>query len=80
MTEVPFIGHIATADGLCVDAGAINEIPAPIEVAAVQRLLGLTQYLSKFLDVTKPLRELTQKDAGISYNSNTLKKTVSTTL
>ena len=35
-------------------------------MAAVQRLLGLTQYLRKFLphlsDLTKPLRELTQRD------------------
>ena len=41
-------------------------MPPPQDVAAVQRLLGLAQYLSKFLphlsDITKPLRELTQKD------------------
>lgn len=68
-TEAPFIGHIATADGLSVDPDkvrAIREMPPPTDVAAVQRLLGLTQYLSKFLphlsDLTKPLRELTQKD------------------
>ena len=47
---------------------AIVEMPPPSEVAAVQCLLGLAhdQYLSKFLphlsDITKPLRELTQKD------------------
>ena len=42
-------------------------------MAAIQRLLGLAQYLSKFLphlsDITKPLRELTQRhqvDMGIS--------------
>ena len=67
--EVPFIGHIATAEGLCVDPNkvqAIVDMPPPSDVAAVQRLLGLAQYLSKFLphlsDITKPLRELTQKD------------------
>ena len=42
------------------------EMPQPDDVAAIQRLLGLAQYLSKFLphlsDITKPLRELTQKD------------------
>ena len=35
-------------------------------MAGVQQLLGLAQYLSKFLphlsDITKPLRELTQKE------------------
>jgi len=45
---------------------AIQAMPVPQSVAAVQRLLGLAQYLSKFLphlaDVTKSLRVLTQKD------------------
>ena len=66
---VPFIGHIATDQGLCVDPAkvqAIKEMPMPTNIAAVQQLLGLAQYLSKFLphlsDIMKPLRELTQKD------------------
>ena len=41
-------------------------MPAPTDKAGVQGLLGLEQYLSKFLpnlsDMTKPLRELTQQD------------------
>ena len=40
-------------------------MPDPTDKAGVQRLLGLAQYLSKFLpnlsDMTKPLRELTQQ-------------------
>ena len=74
MSEVPFIGHVATAGGLCVDpkkVQAIVEMPPPSDVAAVQRLLGLAQYLSKFLprlaDLTKPLRELTQRDVVWSW-------------
>ena len=62
MTEVPFIGHMATSEGFCMDPSkvqAIKEMPTPKDVAAVQRLLGLAQYLSKFLphlsDITKPL-------------------------
>ena len=46
-TEVPFIGHVATDKGLCVDPAkvrAISEMPPPTNVAAVQRLLGMTQY------------------------------------
>ena len=66
-TEVSFIGHVATAgDGLRVDPDklkAIRDMPAPTDKAGVQRLLGMVQYLSKFLpnlsDMTKPLRELT---------------------
>ncbi|MCG8620893.1 MAG: hypothetical protein MJE68_02675 [Proteobacteria bacterium] len=42
------------------------EMPQPEDVAAIQHLLGLAKYLSKFLphpsDITKPLREVTQKD------------------
>ena len=92
MQEVPFIGHIATADGLCVDphkVQAIMEMPQPDDVAAIQRLLGLAQYLSKFLphlsDITKPLRELTQKDTEWTWGPaqqnalETLKKAVSST-
>ena len=75
VSEVPFIGHVATADGLRVDpmkVRAINEMPRPTDVAAVQRLLGLTQYLAKFLpllsDMTKPLRELTTKDVDFQWH------------
>ena len=65
--EVPFIGYIATDEGLRVDPAkvrAISEMPAPTDKVGVQRLQGLAQYLSKFLphlsDITKPLRDLTQ--------------------
>ena len=67
--EVPFIGHVATDKGLCIDPAkvqAIAEMPRPADVAGVRRLLGMAQYLAKFLphlsDITKPLRDLTQKD------------------
>ena len=67
--EVPFIGHVATDKSLRADptnVDAITRMPPPTDVAGVQRLLGMAQYLAKFLphltDVTKPLRELTHKD------------------
>ena len=66
--KVPFIGHIATSKGLRTDPNKVKvilEMPKPTDVAGVQRLLGMTQYLAKFLphlsDLTKPLRELTQR-------------------
>ena len=90
--EVPFIGHVATGEGLSVDPSkvrAISEMPPPKDDAAVQRLLGLTQYLSKFLlhlsDITKPLRECTQKDTDWVWDHaqqnalDTLKKAVTST-
>ena len=76
MTEVPFIRHIATDKGLRVDPAkvrAISEMPAPTDKAGVQRLLGLAQYLSKFLprllDITKPMRELTQNDVQWTWGT-----------
>ena len=68
LKEVPFIGHLLTPGGLCVDPNkvqTIHNMPFPKDVAAVQRLQGLVQYFSKFLphlsDLTKSLRELTKK-------------------
>ncbi len=73
--EVSFIGHVATGEGLKVDPAkvkAIHEMPAPTDKASVQRLLGLAQYLGKFLphltDITKPLRELTQQDVEWTWD------------
>ena len=74
LTEAPFIGHVATDKGLCADPAkvrAIIEMPPPENVANVQRLLGLVQYLCKFLphqsDISKPLRDLTLQDAEWSW-------------
>ena len=70
-----FIGHMATPQGLEVDPAkvqAIIEMPAPTDKLGVQRLLGLAQYLAKFLphlsDVTKPLRDLTQSNVLWVWN------------
>ena len=70
MKEVPFIGHVATSEGLRPDPSkvwAIRKMPLPENVAGIQRILGMSQYLSKFLprlsDITKPLRNLTHQDA-----------------
>ena len=47
----------------------------PLENAAgIQRILGFVQYLSKFMphlsDMTKPLRDLTLKDAVWTWGLN----------
>ena len=68
-TEVAFIGHVASGDGLRVDLAKVKaglEMPAPTDKTVIQRLLGMIQYLRKSLshlsDMTKPLRDLTQQD------------------
>ena len=72
--EVPFIGHVATADGLKASpqrVKAIVDMPAPSDVTGVRRFLGMVQYLSKFLpglaDMTKVLRDLTQKNVDFVW-------------
>ena len=66
---------MVTSEGLQVDpykVKAIVEMPPPTDVAGVQRLLGLAQYLSKFLphlsDLTKLLRELTRQDSQWTWD------------
>ena len=68
---------------------AIVDMPNPTDVPGVQRLLGLVQYLAKFLthlsDITKPLRDLTRNDTEWMWESSqqnaldTLKKAVACT-
>ena len=90
--EVRFIGHVVTSDGLSIDptkVKAIVDMPNPTDVPGVQRLLGLAQYLAKFLphlsDITKPLRDLTRNDTEWMWESSqqnaldTLKKAVAST-
>ena len=70
-SEVSFIGHIMTRNGLKADpkkVEAIIKMEKPADVPAVQRFIGLVKYLSKFLqdlsELCEPLmRRLTQKKA-----------------
>ena len=69
-SEVSFIGHVMTKDGLKPDfrkVEAILKMERPADVPAVQRFIGLVKYLSKFLqdlsEMCEPLRHLTHKDA-----------------
>ena len=68
--EVPFMGHLITRKGLKPDPEklrAVSEMPTPTDVVEIQRFIGFTNYLSKFLpklsDECLPLRKLTEKDA-----------------
>ena len=69
MTEVPYLGHLLTREGLRVDrkkVEAIEKMPEPGDAKAVQRLLGSVNYLAKFVphlsDILEPLRRLMDKD------------------
>ena len=69
MSSLRYMGHIISAAGLAADeekVRAIKDVPHPTDAAGVHRLLGMINYLSKFLPrlstVCEPLRRLTDKD------------------
>ena len=66
--EVPFMGHVISEEGLRADPDkikAVLKMPTPT-VASVQRFIGFTNYLSKFLprlsDALEPHRKLALSD------------------
>ena len=70
LSEVPFMGHLLTANGIVTDPNkvrAIKDMPTPTDVTSLKRFLGMVNYLSKFLpnlsSVSEPLRRLEAKDA-----------------
>ena len=76
--KVPFIGHVATAEGLKAAPEKVKAIllmPQPTDIAGVRQFLGMVQYLAKFLpklsDMTQPLRVLTQKNRVLLEHSPT---------
>ena len=67
--EVKFHGHVFTNDGLKTDpekVRAVVDMPRPNDKAGVQRLLGMVNYVGKFIpnmsDLTSPLRQLLHQD------------------
>ena len=63
-----YIGHLLTADGVMADPSKVDAIvnmPRPADVQGVRRILGMTNYLAKFLpklsDVSQPLRQLQER-------------------
>ena len=68
-SEVMFYGHVFSADGLRPDhkkVEAIQNATAPRNPSEVKSLLGMAQYLSRYIpgyaDITAPLRALTKED------------------
>lgn len=71
LDQVSYVGHIFTSGGLKADPSktkAISEMPAPKDVPALQRFLGMVNYLGKFIpnlsDIAAPLRKLTHKETA----------------
>lgn len=71
-SEVSFIGHVMTMDGLKADPKKVDaKVERPTDVPAVQRFIGLVKFLSKFLqglsEMREPLRRLTHKNANWNW-------------
>uniref|UniRef100_A0A3B3HLM4 Gypsy retrotransposon integrase-like protein 1 n=1 Tax=Oryzias latipes TaxID=8090 RepID=A0A3B3HLM4_ORYLA len=63
--KISFVGHCVTADGVSPDPNkvkALMEMPEPQDVEGVRRVMGMANYLGKFLphlaSFSKPLRDL----------------------
>ena len=74
--EFPFMGHVISNEGLKAHPEklrAVLKMPTPTDVAGVQRFIGFTNYLGKFLPKLSAewelLRKLTVKDAEWSWTS-----------
>ena len=74
VSEVHYVGHVLSADGVKPDpqkVEAIIAMPAPANREDLQRFLGVVTYLSKFIpnmsQKSAPLRQLLQKDVEWSW-------------
>ena len=73
--KVKYMGHVLSSDGLMSDSAkieAIQKMPRPTNVAGIRRFIGMTGYLSRFLDhlsdLCKPLRQLTKQSIQWQWN------------
>ncbi|KAD5961141.1 hypothetical protein E3N88_12614 [Mikania micrantha] len=77
-SQVLFLGHVVTGDGVQVDQDKISAIqswPIPSNVKEVRGFLGLTGYYRRFIRnygiIAKPLTNLTKKD-GFRWSDEAL--------
>ncbi|KAI2648690.1 Transposon Ty3-G Gag-Pol polyprotein [Labeo rohita] len=68
-SEIQFFGHIIGKDGICPDTNkvrAITELPCPTNLTELRQVLGMVNYLGKFLpglsSVLHPMTELLKGD------------------
>ena len=73
-TEIAYMGHILTPEGMKADTkkiDAITQMKPPSDVAGVRRLMGMAQYLTRFApnlsSTMEPIRKLTMKDAEFEW-------------
>ncbi|PIK43243.1 hypothetical protein BSL78_19881 [Apostichopus japonicus] len=74
MTELVFMGHKLSSDGICPSdekVEAIKDARQPTSASEVRSFLGLVQYCSRFIPnlatISEPLRRLTKKEETFSW-------------
>lgn len=75
--EIKFMGHIINDSGVAVDperVKAIEDFPEPKSKKDVQRLLGVINYVNKYIpnfsEETKPLRDLLKKEIFFNWDDH----------
>ena len=75
-SEVIFMGHIISSDGLKPDAAkiqGIQDMPSPTSKQDVKRLLGMVNYLQRFApklsEITAPLRDLLKEQTCFKWDA-----------
>ena len=75
LSQVDFMGHIVSKDGLKVDPKKVEtilEMNPPINREEVERFKGMVNYLSKFVpklsDIMQPIVALTRKDVEWNWS------------
>lgn len=75
VNKVKFLGHTFDSDGITIDPDkvkAITQLKTPSDKKALQRLLGMCNYVSRFIphysSISAPLRELLKNDIEFSWN------------
>ena len=75
VTEVPFFGHLITAQGLKADpekVRALYDLPSPQNREQLENVLGMANYLQKFApnlaQITGPMRDLLKSDSEFVWD------------
>jgi hypothetical protein len=75
MTELKYVGHVLSRDGLKPDPDkitAVRDMKAPHDKSSLRRFMGMVQYLGKFVnklsDITASLRKLLEDKVQFVWN------------
>jgi hypothetical protein len=76
LTEVQFLGHVVSSEGISVDPGKVREVldwKPPRTVHQVRSFLGLAGYYRRFIlnfsKIAKPITDLLKKEEKFVWNA-----------